>query len=79
MDRQIDVDLIFSPDGSLDLVVPQQEGVDFETASPRLAAFAAQLSVTLGVAVTVNGAPERHVHPPAGLHTHTGQRAHTHS
>jgi hypothetical protein len=75
MAQSLDVEIHFLPDGTVNVVAPQQAGADFESAAPRLAAFAELLSVELGLPVRVEGQPERHVHGP-DTHTHTSAHQH---
>jgi hypothetical protein len=73
----VDVDIVYLPDGSVNLVVPPQAGLTFEYAAPRLAAFAQSLRVELGVPVRVTSAPEKHLDGPG--HVHLDEQTHRHA
>jgi hypothetical protein len=79
--QSLAIEVHFLPDGSVNVVAPQQAGADFEAAAPRLQAFCEQLARDLNLptvptpTLRIESLPERHVHGPE-THTHTQQRAH---
>lgn len=78
-DNPIDIEIVYVGK-TVNLVVPKQPGVNFQTAAPRLAAFARKLAIELGTDVTINGDPEMHIHPEQRDRTQVsfGSRGHAH-
>lgn len=65
-------------DTSIRLIVPKQEALNYESAAPRLRAFAESLGITYGLPVELDGDTERHLRDAEheAIHARLGQHAH---
>jgi hypothetical protein len=74
----IQVQLLYSDD-EVRMVVPQQKGLSFEAALPKLRELAQILTVELELPVVIDGDPERHTHPEQGVGERVSKAARQHA